>query len=242
MPIGKIFPYGLKPGKCGQRHGSYLAGVSEADQRAYLTSRYGSEWHPVSGTSLPSPFTALLMDDFRPGIGCCTLTALTAIFAYFQQTQAGQDDPPQKATQGSHTDLFARVEKQAVRHGYSLTRGRVNPLRIAGLIRSIWHSLGLPGTAHSRYWLNKRLILRELDAGRPALLNIAFGPYRRHTVTLFGYACWQETNRDQPRTRLLLQVADGWNREPRWIDYTAMTTPWSGNFSFLSLTLIRPLP
>lgn len=213
---------------------SYLAGSSLTACKAYLASRYGGNWQMTETATLPGSFEALLMDDYRPGIGCCTLTALTAIFHYHQLRAAG------KATAEDPLALFSQIESQAVQHGYSLTRGRVNPLRMDGLVRSIWRSQGHIGVTKSVYWPSQKLIIRELQAGRPMLLNIAFGPYHRHTVTLTGFETWQTTDRPRPQNRLLLQVADGWSREYRWIDYTAMAKPGSGSFSFFSLTLIRP--
>ncbi|MBP1757544.1 MAG: hypothetical protein H6Q62_400, partial [Firmicutes bacterium] len=55
------------------------------DLPAYLEARYGSGWSLLLDRQVAGLGEALLMDNFRPGVGCCTITALAFVFDYHRR-------------------------------------------------------------------------------------------------------------------------------------------------------------
>lgn len=215
-----------------------LAGyVLARPDESCFNARLGGKWQLVREVNLLANDRPLLMNDFRPGIGCCTITALTTVFRHLRQ-QAEPSPIPDDTR-----NLFDQVESIAARHGYRPKRGRTNPLRIGSIVRHLFHLYQLQGQAGSTLFLSARQISRELDAGRPVLMNLAFGHYHRHTVTVVGYQLWQDSTRQtKHRQRHLWQVHDGWSEAVRFIDHWALTRPWSGHWSIYSVTRIRFKP
>jgi len=78
----------------------------------YLEARYGGEWQQVSELSLQATDPPLLMNDFRPGVGCCTIAALTATFRQIGRTYGRSLIPVDEH------DLFDQIESLAAHHGY----------------------------------------------------------------------------------------------------------------------------
>ncbi len=217
----------------GQLAGYVLAGTAAF----YLEARYGGEWQQVSELSLQATDPPLLMNDFRPGVGCCTIAALTATFRQIGRTYGRSLIPVDEH------DLFDQIESLAAHHGYRPKRGRTNPLCIGSIARHLLRSFQIDGKAGSSLFLPAHKIRRELDDGHPVLMNIAFGHYRRHTVTGVGYQLWQDTSQQaKNRRRFLWQVHDGWSQDVRFIDHWALTRPWSGHWTVYSVTRIRPEP
>ncbi len=215
----------------GQVHGYVLSGPLEP----YLTHRYGQHWQLSAAVDLENTTPPLLMNEFRPGVGCCTITALTSVFRHIQVQTADRQIP------AANISLFDQIEATAARYGYHLKRGRTNPLLIGAIVRNLYRQFQLTGRAGSTILWPAACIRRELDAGYPVLLNIACGHYRHHTVTVVGYQLWQDITRQPPeRQRWIWQVHDGWSAEARYIDHWALTRPWSGQCSVFSVTRIRP--
>lgn len=202
------------------------------DLPAYIADRYGAGWTLAMDRQISRHGEPLLMDDFRPGVGCCSITALTYVLDFHQRKN------PQIVFPGTIESLFTTIEREAAHHGYSLSRGRMNPLRIGSVVRAVWRNLGY--TAHSRSILlvGRKVLMDEIDQDRPLLMNIAFGYYRRHTVTLVGYQVWQKKIGSKIRERVFLKVLDGWTRAERFIDLAAIRNPFSGDYSPFSLFLV----
>jgi len=97
----------------GQLAGYVLAGTAAF----YLEARYGGEWQQVSELSLQATDPPLLMNDFRPGVGCCTIAALTATFRQIGRTYGRSLIPVDEH------DLFDQIESLAAHHGYRPKRG-----------------------------------------------------------------------------------------------------------------------
>ena len=203
---------------------------------AYINDRYGPGWSLTEDRQLAKPGKPLLMADFRPGVGCCSLTALTYLLDYHHRAH----DCPANA--GTLEGLFTTIENEATHHGYSLTKGRMNPLRISSLARAAWQKSGCKAQSRSLLLIRQQVLKDEISQDRPLLLNIAFGYYRRHTVTVAGYQAWQHKRQSGTGSRelLFLKVLDGWTREERYIDLAAMRCPLSGDFTPFSLTLVWP--
>lgn len=210
------------------RHYSTESGLAD-----HIAGRYGPGWSLKAGKSLTEAGQGLLMKDFRPGVGCCTITALTFVFDYLRRARGLAGIP------ASLPEIFAVAENAAVPFGYSRTRGRTNPFLLRWVIRRIWKQFGYSGRARSSYLVRARDLICEINQDRPALLNIAFHDYHAHTVVLAGYQIWrQDTGRH--RELLFLQVYDGWTTGSRFIDYHAMSHICSPGFTPFSLARILP--
>ena len=64
---------------------------------------------------------------------------------------------------------------------------------------------------------NFNIIKNEIDKKRPMLLNIAFGDYPGHTVTVVGYKTYEnsETNVEKK----YIKIYDNWSDQYRYIDW-----------------------
>jgi hypothetical protein len=213
--------------------GGYVLSLEPAQ---YLASRYGPGWSPVRSVHLPGFGQPLLMNDFRPGIGCCSLVALTGWLGNWRA--ASGPSLLSQAIPADPGELFATVEREAVRHGYSLRKGRTNPFRIPGIVRGLWRRW--PGRVRSGTTLVRtgRQIQASIDKGQPALINIAWGYYLTHSVLAVGYQLWQQESGRS--LHLLVEVHDGWSPVPRLIDWPALVRPWSRDCSPHSVTWVQP--
>ncbi len=196
----------------------------------YVNSRYGKGWSIKSTKTVKSSGSALLMNNFRPGVGCCTITSLTYVFDYHRRNSSKSKIPSNINT------LFNDIEAIAVNHGYNKKTGGTNPLKINNIINDTWKKYGYSGTGQSLYVFSKSDFTKEVDNNRPALLNISFGYYGNHTVSLVGYRIYSKGSSE----RLFLQVYDNWTTSQRFIDYEAITNPLSGDFSTLSISKVKP--
>jgi hypothetical protein len=66
------------------------------------------------------------------------------------------------------------------------------------------------------YFLKWEIIMEQVGLGHPLLMNIAFGDYKGHTVTVTGYAAYA---RKGDPTKRFVQVYDGWGMSIRYIDW-----------------------
>lgn len=214
----------------GQLNGYVIADSVDT----YLAERYGGMWSQHHQASVTPPFITLLINDLHHGRGGCSLTALTSVFAWMRD-RFGLFNLPE-----STNDLFEKISLTAAGHGYKSENGRTNPLRIANIIRRIWNVFTYSGHGHSWIMASPRKATRLIDSDLPCLLNIAFGHYKFHTVTVTGYEQWRQKNACRQRQRLLLNIYDGWTKKARYLDVQAMRNPLSGNFTFYSLTAVLP--
>ena len=87
----------------------------------------------------------------------------------------------------------------------------------APFVRKCLQTASAQFTARSSLFAKRRAV-KEILAGRPVLLNIAFsGQYRDHTVTAYGF----EEYAVGPRGRkvLFFKVRDGYSTEDRYLEY-----------------------
>lgn len=140
------------------------------------------------------------------------------------------------------TVLYHDTVKEARRRGYTRYFG-TSPLFIAGIAERVARARGFDAQARSVYaWSFDRTVVREIDAGRPLLLNLARGSYARHTVTVVGYRVLSYTSeadgRTVDQTARFLAVIDSWHPGVRFIDYNALAYDFAGA-GIGSFTLLR---
>lgn len=220
--------------KTKQWQGQLKGYVVEKTIDRYLAERYGGEWtlrQPISVLPPPPP---LLIRQIRQGRGGCSMTALTSVFIWLRRKHHLTQLPE------APDALYEMISRIAAGHGFRPVKGRTNPFRLTAIIRRVWRWLDRPGTGRSWLMAGPRRMLRLTGQNQPYLMNIAFGHYGFHTVTVTGCQLWQRKAAGRESRRLLLQVQDGWTTTPRYLDVSAMRRPWSGHFTFYSLTVVRP--
>ncbi|WP_010244117.1 C39 family peptidase [Acetivibrio cellulolyticus] len=207
----------------------------DSDVYSYVNDRYGKGWTLKTSKTVSSAGSALLMNNFRPGVGCCTITALTYVFDYHRRNSSKSKIPSDINT------LFSDIENIAVNYGYDKKTGGTNPLDIDNIVKDVWKKYGYTGSGSSLYVFTRGNFTYEIDKNRPALLNISFGYYGNHTVSMVGYRRYTKKNILGGESEILfLKVYDNWTTDTRYIDYDAITNPLSGDFSTLSLSRIYP--
>ncbi len=217
-----------------QYQGQLSGYVVEKTIDAYLAERYGGGWAMLQSSAVSPPPPPLLIRSIRQGHGGCSLTALTSVFSWLRQTRnlSRLPDNPEK--------LYETISRTATGHGFRPGSGRTNPFRLASIIRRIWRQTSVSGNGRSYIMAGWRRMVRLIEHNLPYLLNIAFGHYGFHTVTVTGCQLWQRKAAGRKGRRLLLQVQDGWSVTPRYLDVRAMRHPLSGHFTFYSLTAVLP--
>lgn len=156
--------------------------------------------------------------DLSDEANICSLASITRLAHYYALARGASP---------LASDYYHTVRALAKAHCFHARFG-TPPICIDDLARDAFYALGMPADVQNRYLIAKgRLIIGELTAERPLLLNTAFGPYRSHTTTLCGYHLCDK--------RLFIALIDGWQSAVRYIDYHALvrSTPFS-------LTVIRP--
>ena len=184
------------------------------DLTAYINYAHGSGWTLSKRVTLEPDIQNFLMSELEAGVGNCTLTALTRVFAYYRDTEGKVNIPNNKTL---YNDI------KSIAEGYGYSDGGTSPTKINNIINDVFAKYGYAGKGSSSYipWL--LTALDELDNGRPILMNIAFGYYAKHTVTVVGYSVF---TRDDEAI-IFLKVHGGWSKGNRYIDWQTYATLFS---------------
>ncbi len=174
-----------------------------------------SGWRLEACQELPTvePFP---QSDLEPGAPNCALASIVRCLLYLKHR--GPAPVTERAA------LYEQVRRIGVRHGYAPDKSGwfhdlfvYSPFCIARMVTESAVAAAQPGICgRSRYVRRLATLRRELDAGRPALLNIAFGDYPGHTVTIAGYRAYRGQH---GAVRLYLRTIDGWRDAPSYIDW-----------------------
>lgn len=212
-------PTGLVAGQIGQNgYGSIY------NSSLFVNDKYGKGWTGSKWGNLQENMPTFLMKDLEYGAGNCTLTAITRVFRY-QRIKQGLSG---KIT-GDFYTTYQDVRNIAVKYGFDPNSG-TNPTRIDDIINDLAKKYGLNGGGSNTYLWDFSTFTKEIDAGRPVLLNISFGYYADHTVTVVGYSEFKRGN----EIRRFLKVYDGWTTSDRYIDYSQFISQ-----TFASITKIN---
>lgn len=78
-------------------------------------------------------------------------------------------------------------------------------------------------------------VKKEIDAGRPVIMNIATGYYGNHTVTVRGYDIYRKQHTigkiKYYTYYYMIAVYDGWTSSVRYIDYNDFSKFNLGSFN-----------
>lgn len=211
-----------------------------ADPAAWLTANLRAGFSPVR-CRLIDDYPLILMRDFEGEEQHCSLTALTSVFRCY--AQRGLIWLPDRAS-----TLFYRIKSLARRRlinypALLVVRGGTIPFFLDRLARAVWNFYGYRrGRAENRlFWQSgrraERDVLAQIDAGRPVLLSLMSGYYRKHTVTVWGYEVWERGTVSTAERRVMLRVNDHWTEAPRYIDLYGMDPLYGGSpFEFCFVT------
>lgn len=194
-----------------------------------LEAKYGGTWTLVRRKSIPG-FQPLRMTDFSAS-NHCSLSSLTAIFRYYH-------DQGFSAIPASEAEIFQTVLTAAeASHYYHPKIG--TPVFFIGKIgQAIWEAFGYGGGGKNQLYFHgpeavEEAIFGEVDALRPAVLSFTSRLYRRHSVTLYGYAVYSN-GREEAAYAL---VNDNWSLLPRYVEISRLGYPQE---TFVCLTRILP--
>ena len=207
--------------------------VTNSNVHSYVNDRYGSGWSLESSSTVSNAGSPLLMNSFPGNSNHCTITALTYVFDYHRRNSGKTNIPNNINT------LFNDIKDIATSHGYTPSGG--TPFwNVSNIINDVWDEYNHSGSGNSVYAFTQNTFKNEVDNNRPALLNITAGHYGYHTVTMVGYRVYSKSTWYGSSERLFLRVYDGWTTNTRYIDYNAITSFTSGDYSTLSISRVIP--
>jgi hypothetical protein len=186
------------------------------DLEAYLSFEYGPGWSVLSSLGIPD-IDSFTQDLLEPGVPNCTLVSITRVMKYYREHGCLQIPSNLDA-------IYGVVREVGVKHGYDPGKSGIlrdlfvyTPFGIDNIVRETWKRFQYPGgDGRNMYFLKWEIIMEQVGLGHPLLMNIAFGDYKGHTVTVTGYAAYA---RKGDPTKWFVQVYDGWGMSIRYIDW-----------------------
>ena len=177
----------------------------------YLRKSYGAEPVLEKEVLLPVETDSNLQMSGRKNAENCSVAAAARVCEYW----CGVRDVPfphHLADTYQVSEILA-----ASKYRYTAKKG-LSQFKISPLLHELTHRYGVYLDCRLHLlWNYKKHIERELDAGRPVILNIALGYYHNHSLTVAGYRIYSCGGR-----RIgMLCVVDGWNPGLRYIDLHA---------------------
>ena len=158
----------------------------------------------------------------------CSVVAVTRIIDYYRKVRKLPLVPE------DIKDTYKYVEEVAESYGYTDKRGTM-PFFISSIARECFKNYGVKARCKGNYVFSfDKHVVKEIDAGRPVIMNIARGYYKDHTVVVCGYSIWLVGDKKKP----FLKVIDGWKSGYHYIDYEAFSKDISQSI-FGSFNTIR---
>ncbi len=141
----------------------------------------------------------------------CSVVAVTRILDFYRK----QKHIP--AIPEDIKEIYKVVEEIAESYGYTDKFGTM-PFFISGITKEAFAQYGVKTKCRGVYiWTFEKQVAKEIDAGRPVIMNIARGFYKDHTIVVAGYSVWRVGNKFYP----MLKVIDGWTKGYHYLDYEA---------------------
>ena len=177
--------------------------LSDANLKLYLGTA-----DPPCKKIIPN-IPQLLQNDY--GEDCdCTLTSVTAVIKFFKPNY-------------DISYIYNWVEKIALAYGYRGNKG-TNYLVIRTVYKKSLQGFGINDYIPISHYLkglcfDYELIKREIDYGRPILLNLwkdGRDFYKNHTVLIIGYCYINKKH--------MLIVQDNWYKTVSYIDYDLLSS------------------
>lgn len=148
-----------------------------------------------------------IQNDFSNQNRNCSLVAITRIIKYYTNTI---DILPK-----NEQEIFNQVFNIAKSYGFNDITGTF-PTKIDNIIKDYFDNYNIKVIAKGHYFPNFYNPLKsEIDNNRPLIMNIAFGKYSNHSVTVSGYKIFKYKNMKIK----FIELYDGWTRKHSYIDY-----------------------
>lgn len=221
------------------------------DPQAYINSRYGvtcyldnKQVKMLSSVNFSTISTFLYNHNVTYGtslVNSCSIVAIAKLLHAYGIYKGFAN-----LTSTPINDLFHTAIIQGTGKGYNPDDGSTNPLYIGSIITDTIRQYGY------NYCIGKRGLLYTLGTimaivrdNKPVLLNMSSGTYGSHTVLINGFKVYYSIYRflwwDIRTDYIMLAVSDGWYSSQRYIDWNAMTDPYSGDAAdFTSINFTDP--
>ena len=184
------------------------------DLKKYVKDNYGDGFTECASGTVEPKVQKFLMKDMEGGACNCTLVAIARILAFYRDNE-GKDQIP------ANTKLYGDIKAIAAIFGYDFEKG-TNPVKINNIINYMLTKYGYGGKGKSTYIWNFNTVKRQIDKGAPLILNIAFGYYKNHTVSVVGYNEFSKGAGIFKKKKRFIKVYDGWTDVNSYIDYERM--------------------
>lgn len=186
------------------------------DTEKYINAYYGQEWIESRTVSV-SEVENFAQSRLEKGANNCTLTSITRILKYYS-------DKGYKNIPSNIKDVYGVIRELGVKHGFDPKKTGLlrdlfiyTPWEIDNMVEESWKEFGYTeGYGNNSYFLKLRTIKKNIDNSNPLLLNITFGDYSGHTVSVVGYKIFTKAGQKDLN---FIQIFDGWSETVRYIDW-----------------------
>ena len=174
----------------------------------YIDRTYpGAEVVEMKSLKVPE----FIQSDFGDGKNNCTLVSILRVFMYHRDKF--------NILPESENALYDSIKEAADTYFFNVFRGTL-PVTISKIIKKSAEDYELDIKTKGHYNGNfYNPVKREIDQRRPLLMNIGFGKYKSHTVTICGYT----TLKYRGMNINILEVYDNWSSYKRFIDYSYLS-------------------
>ena len=173
-----------------------------SDLDSYINKYYnGAELIEEKSIDLPT----YTIKDITNDRNACSLVSLTRLINYYYK----DIDP---------MDIYNFIIIFARKRGYYEEYGTF-PNFISEIGNSYFKLKKIPLKCKGIYFTNFYIhVKNQIDKDRPVIMNIGEGYYKNHSLTVRGYKIFL-----YKKLKIkILEVIDGWSKEKRYIDYSAL--------------------
>ncbi|NLB78167.1 MAG: hypothetical protein GX796_04765 [Clostridiaceae bacterium] len=189
------------------------------DPERYVKWKYGQSWIE-SETATILKVENFTQASFETDSNNCVLASITRVMKYYNNI--GYTNIPTDAI-----EIYKTVKNIGVKYGYDPIKTGVmrdlfiyTPWVIDDIVKDTWKAFNYTkGDGCNDYFSKLKTIKNSIDKSNPLLLNIAFGDYKNHTVSVIGFKIYSKKGL---RDKVLIQIYDGWSSYVRYIDWTKL--------------------
>jgi len=200
------------------------------DATKYLEASYGLGWTEANAASIPG-VACFTQSELEINSNNCTLASITRIMKYY--SGRGYTYIPSDINV-----IYKIVREIGIEHGYDPNKTGLfrdlfvyTPWDIDNMVSATWKTLGYSkGYGNNSYFRRFETIKYNIDNSNPLLLNITFGDYKGHTVSVIGYKTFSKAGK---KNIIFVQIYDGWSRTVRYIDWKKLGMTPASVTSFL---------
>ena len=186
------------------------------DTTKYIDAKYGFGWIESLASSIPG-IARFKQSELEGNSNNCTLASITRIMKYY--SDRGYPQIPSDII-----EIYKKVREIGIEHGYDPKKVGLlrdlfvyTPWDIDNIVRDTWKAFGyFNGGSNNSYLGKLGTIESNIDNSCPLLLNITYGDYKGHTVSVIGYKVF---SKECEKNITFVQIYDGWSDAVRYIDW-----------------------